>query len=84
MLYPTTRRIIDATEIFVQMPSNPTAQQLTYSSYKNHNTLKALVAITPSRAVCFVSDLFNGNILDKRLVAESGLFKLLEVGDSSS
>ena len=82
MLYPTTRCIIDATEIFIQMPSNPTAQQLTFSSYKNHNTLKALVAITPSGAVCFVSDLFSGNISDKRLVAESGLLKLLEVGDS--
>ena len=82
LLYPSTRCIIDATEIFIQMPSNPTAQQLTYSSYKNHNTLKALIAIIPSGAVCFVSDLFSGNISDKRLVAESGLLKLLEVGDS--
>ena len=82
MLYPKTRCIIDATEIFIQMPSNPTAQQLTFSNYKNHNTLKALVAITPSGAVCFVSDLFSGNISDKRLVAESGFLKLLEVGNS--
>jgi len=82
MLYPKTRCIIDATEIFIQMPSNPTAQQLTFSNYKNHNTLKALVAITPSGAVSFVSDLFSGNISDKRLVAESGFLKLLEVGDS--
>ena len=44
-LYPTTRCIIDATEIFMQMLSNPTAQQLTFSSYKNHNTLKAVVGI---------------------------------------
>lgn len=82
MLYPKTRCIIDATEIFIQMPSNPAAQQLTFSNYKNHNTLKALIAITPSGAVCFVSDLFSGNISDKRLVAESGFLKLLEVGDS--
>ena len=81
-LYPKTRCIIDATEIFIQMPSNPTAQQLTFSSYKNHNTLKALVAITSSGAVCFVSDLFSGNISDKRFVAECGMLKLLEVGDS--
>ena len=38
--YPTTRCIIDATELFIQSPSNPQAQ-LTFSSYKNHNTLKA-------------------------------------------
>ena len=37
--YPTTRCIIDATEIFIQTPSNPQAQQLTFSSYKNHNTV---------------------------------------------
>jgi len=66
-LYPTTRCIIDATEIYMQMPSNPTAQQLTFSNYKNSNTLKALVGITPSGAVCFVSDLYGGNILDKNL-----------------
>ena len=45
--------IIDTTEIFIQPPSNPLAQQLTFSSYKNHNTLKALVCITPSGAMSF-------------------------------
>ena len=54
-LYPKTRCITDATEIFIQMPANPTAQQLTFSNYKNHNTLKALIAITPTGAICFVS-----------------------------
>ena len=29
--YPTTRCIIDATEIYIQMPSDPQAQQLTFS-----------------------------------------------------
>ena len=39
-LYPTTRVIIDATEIFIETPSLPELQQMTYSSYKNHNTYK--------------------------------------------
>ena len=52
--YPTTWCIIDATEIFIQIPSNQ-AQQITYSSYKNQNSLKALVVETPSGAVSFVS-----------------------------
>ena len=73
VLYPTTRCIIDATEIFIQMPLNPTAQQLTFSSYKNHNTLKALVGITPSGAISYVSDLY---------VVQSGFLKLLESGNS--
>lgn len=80
-MYPTTRCIIDATEIFIQMPSNPSAQQLTFSNYKNHNTLKALVGITPSGAICFISKLFGGNISDKKLTLQSGLLDLLEPGD---
>jgi len=40
------------------MPANPKAQQLTFSSYKNHNILKALIAITPTEAICFVSYLY--------------------------
>ena len=81
-LYPRTRCIIDATEIYIQMPSNPTAQQLTFSNYKNRNTLKCLIGITPSGAVCFVSDLYGGNISDKKLTAECGILKLLESGDA--
>ena len=81
-MYPRTRCIIDATEIFIQMPSNPSAQQLTFSNYKNHNMLKVLVGITPSGAVCFISDLYGGNISDKKLTSECGFLKLLEPGDS--
>ena len=81
-LYPRTRCVIDATEVFIEMPSNPTAQQLTFSNYKNHNTLKALVGITPSGAVCFVSDLYGGNISDKKLTVECDILKLFECGDS--
>ena len=66
-LYPSTRCIIDATEIYIQMPSNPSAQQLTFSSYKNYNTVKSLIAITPSGSISFVSDLYGGNISDKKL-----------------
>ena len=41
--YPSTRVIIDATEVFIQQPSLPELQQRTFSSYKNHNTYKRLV-----------------------------------------
>jgi len=81
-LYPSTRCIIDATEIFIQKPQNPSAQQLTFSSYKNHNTFKALIAIAPSGAISFISDLFGGNISDKELTAQCGLLDYLEEGDA--
>ena len=81
-LYPSTRCIIDDTEIYIQMSSNPSAQQLTFSSYKNYNTLKSLIAITPSGSISFVSDLYGGNISDKKLIMKCGILKLLEPGDS--
>ena len=81
-MYPTTRCIIDAKEIFIEMPANPSAQQLTFSNYKNHNTLKALIGITPSGVVSFISDLYGGNISDKKLTLLSGLLDLLEAGDA--
>ena len=81
-LYPLTQCIIDATEVFIQKPQNPSAQQLTFSSYKNHNTFKALIGITPSGAICFVSELFGGNISDKALTSQCGLLDLLEEGDA--
>ncbi|KAI8514872.1 hypothetical protein Bbelb_074630 [Branchiostoma belcheri] len=41
--YPTTRIIIDCTEIFIEAPSAMLAQSQTWSNYKHHNTWKALV-----------------------------------------
>ena len=80
-LYPT-RCIIDATEVFIEKPRNPSAQQLTFSNYKNCNTFKVLIAISPAGAVSFVSDLYGGNISDKHLTAVSRLPDLLEEGDT--
>ena len=39
--YPTTRVIIDATEVKVVQPSDPAEQQMTFSSYKNTTTFKS-------------------------------------------
>ena len=65
--YPTTRCIIDATELFIRIPSDPQAEQLTFSSYKNHNTLKASIGITPLEVISFIFDLYGGCISDREL-----------------
>ena len=80
-LYPTTRVIVDATEIYVEKPSLPDIQQMTFSSYKNNNTFKGLIGISPSCAISFIPRLFPGSISDK-LTKQSGLLELLERGDS--
>ena len=50
-LYPTTRVIIDCSELFIETPSSFRSQSAAYSSYKHHNTAKGLVGINPSGAV---------------------------------
>ncbi len=62
--YPSTRVIIDATEIYVEQPRLPELQQMTFSNYKNDNTYKALIGISPSGAIIFVSKLYPGSISD--------------------
>ena len=56
-LYPTTRIIIDCTEVFVEVPSSMTAQSQTWSNYKHRNTFKVLIGISPNGKVTFVSKL---------------------------
>ena len=58
-------------------PSLPELQQRTLSSYKNHNTFKALIG-----TVIFVSKLYPGSISDKELTRQSGILDLLEQGDT--
>ena len=53
--YPNTRLIIDATEFSVERPSSLLSQASTFSAYKNKNTVKVLVGITPSGVISFVS-----------------------------
>ncbi|XP_064482480.1 uncharacterized protein LOC135395169 [Ornithodoros turicata] len=81
-LYPTTRIILDCTELYIETPSDLRVQSDTYSAYKSHNTAKGLIDIAPNGFITFVSNLAPGRISDKALVKQSGLYELLEPGDS--
>ena len=55
--YPNTRIIIDATELVIERPSSLSHQSATFSNYKNRNTVKVLVGITPSGVISCVTNL---------------------------
>jgi len=60
--YPNTRIIIDATEFLIERPSSLLTQACTFSPYKNKNTIKVLIGVTPSGAISFVSEAYEGSI----------------------
>ena len=71
-----TTVIIDCFEVFITRPSNLMARAQTYSNYKNHNTVKVLVGITPQGSISFAS-----NASDKYLTDNCGILKKLVPGD---
>ena len=79
--FPKTRAIIDCTEFYVQRPSLPSSQRKTWSSYKQHNTFKALVACTPRGYISFLSNLWTGNASDRKITMNCGFLDLLEAHD---
>ena len=76
--YPTTFMIIDTSELFIQTRSDLMLQSSTWSNYKQHNTTKFLIGITPNGAITFVSPAFVGSILDPELTRSSGLLTKLQ------
>ncbi|XP_046550799.1 uncharacterized protein LOC124260515 isoform X1 [Haliotis rubra] len=79
--FKKTIAIIDCTEFFVQKPSLPSSQRVTWSQYKHHNTFKCLVAISPTGAFTYISPLWSSSVSDRRIVKESGFLDNLNYGD---
>ena len=80
--FPTTRVTIDGTECPVKKPKSPIAQQSTFSTYKNRNTIKLLVGATPGGLVSFISTCFGGSTSDRQICERSALSTLCDSGDS--
>ena len=84
--YPSTRVIIDCTEIHCQMPNVKCQMRLNselFSSYKNHTTLKGLAGILPGGAITLFSQLYTGHISDREIFTRSGFLNLpFDRGDS--
>ena len=71
--YPSTRVILDATEVEVQKPGNVVAQRATWSSYKNCNTLKTMIGISPKGVVTYISPSYGGSCSDRQIIERSEL-----------
>jgi len=80
-LLPNVTVIVDCTEFEMERPSSIDSQSACYSSYKSRTTMKSLLGITPSGALCFVSDLFPGSTSDKEITVLSGFLDRLRCGD---
>ena len=76
--YPSTLAIIDASEIFIETPSDLHEQSSTWSNYKHHNTCKFLIACTPNSAVSYISSLYVGSISVVKLTKTCGFIIKLE------
>lgn len=83
-LFPTTRVVLDATEVAITKPSNTSNQRSSFSTYKNQNTLKVLVGVAPRGQVTYVSDVYCGATSDRQIVERSTLVSepLLSSGDA--
>ncbi|GBN70389.1 hypothetical protein AVEN_55136-1 [Araneus ventricosus] len=75
------RVIVDCNEFPIQKPNSPAEQQMTFSFYKNTNTLKGMIGIMPSGTISFISPLYCGSISYKELFIKSQLMDLLEPND---
>lgn len=84
--YPSTRVIIDTTEIAIEKPSDVLTQRQTFSYYKNRNTLKLLIGITPKGLVSYIGECYGGAASDRAIIEQSDLLvkadMLFERGDS--
>lgn len=79
--FPRTTCIIDCSEIFIQRPFKLKARAQTWSTYKNNNTAKFLVAIAPNGFIMFISKLYGGRASDVFITKSSGFLDYLLPGD---
>ena len=73
--YPSTRCILDCTELYCERPSSLSTKSSLYSHYKIHVTYKGLIGVSSSGSITFVSHLYDGLISDKVIVRKSGILE---------
>ncbi|KAI8441274.1 hypothetical protein MSG28_014913 [Choristoneura fumiferana] len=77
LLQANVQAIIDCFEVEIEKPKKPVDQALTWSQYKNCNTIKYLISATPDGFINFVSEGYGGRISDMYLVEQSGYLEII-------
>lgn len=80
--FSDTRVVLDCTEIFIQSPSSLENKSLNFSNFKSHNTFKALVGVSMTGVVVFISNLWPGSASDIKITRTSSLIHFLKKGDA--
>ncbi len=73
--------IIDCFEIFMERPAALMARAQTWSNYKQHNTCKLLIGITPQGTISFISKAWGGRASDVHITENCGILENLISGD---
>uniref|UniRef100_A0ABD2WZ61 DDE Tnp4 domain-containing protein n=1 Tax=Trichogramma kaykai TaxID=54128 RepID=A0ABD2WZ61_9HYME len=79
--YLKTRVTLDATELKLDTPSNPTLKQATFNIYKNSNTLKVMVGSSRGGLISYISEPYGGSTSDRQIIEHSDLRQKCESGD---
>lgn len=80
-LNPSTRCIIDCSEIFIEMPKSYKACNTAYSNYKKHNKVKFLIGITPFGTISFYQGAGVVVSLISHSLKKSSFYYTLDHGD---
>uniref|UniRef100_A0A8C6UA01 Uncharacterized protein n=1 Tax=Neogobius melanostomus TaxID=47308 RepID=A0A8C6UA01_9GOBI len=76
-----TTCVIDCTETVLQKAKNLDSRSESYSHYYASNTVKYLVAVSPSGVIMFISDAYGGKCSDRYITQNSGFLDYLRAGD---
>lgn len=79
--FPSTRVVLDATECPIKKSNLPLAQQITFSSYKNRNTVKVLIGMAPSGLISYVSPCYGGSCTDRQIIERSDILDKFNYND---
>ncbi len=79
--FANTTCVIDCTETVLQKAKNLDSRSESYSHYYANNTVKYLVAVSPSGLIMFISDAYGGKCSDRYITQNSGFLNYLRAGD---